>query len=248
MPIVVENLRVVRGSREAASRPQPARPPGPGRRGCSGRAAGGKSTLMRAIVGGAGRRRGPGERARRGGRVARPAPPGRLRHAVARASTATCRCATTSGYFARSWASAGCRRPRHRVGRPPPTTPRPSSRTSVGGQQSRVSLACTLVATRRCWCSTSRRSGSTRCSGASCGGCSTDCRQEGRTCSSQPRHGRGGAVRPVHAAARGSDPQRLHAAGGLLERTGTPDAEPHSSRSSTRRTPQTGRRGQVYGQ
>jgi hypothetical protein len=139
---------------------------------------------------------------------------------------ATCRCARTSPTSPPSWAHPRMRSTAPSWRSTSPTTPAALVDNLSGGQQARVSLACTLVGDpevlvldeptvgldpvlrRDLWAIFHRL--------AAPG--SHGVRVE-------PRHGRGGSVRPAAAHPRGSGAQRLSTLPELLAATGAADAE-----------------------
>ena len=233
-------VTVPRGPGRRAARPQ--------RRGQVDADAGGR--------GRAGRRR----RARSPCSASRPARPA-LRHRVGYLTQAPSVYGDLSvrdnvGYFAPDHGCrAGCRGPRHRGRRPRRPRPRAGSRTSRAGSSRGSPSRCTLVGDPEA--AGARRADRRARPGAAArpvGPVPPAGRRGSHAARLEPRHGRGVALRPAAAAARG----RILADATLAEllaRTGTDDAEqaflalidrgrrtaaPHERRGSHRSSPPAG--------
>ena len=186
----------------------------------------GKSTLMRAVVGvqQSSRRRGDG--AGRAGRQPGSCGTGSATSPRRRASTTTSPCVENLRYFARV---LGVDRRRCRPGGRAVDLARHADQMVgqlSGGQRSRASLAVALLG--RPGAAGPRRAHGRARPGAApgpVGAVPPAGRRRRRRAGLQPRDGRGRALRPAAADARGRDPRRRHPGRASCERTGAADVE-----------------------
>ena len=242
---------MVRGDRVGPARPhRHACPPGRSS-GLLGPSGGGKSTLMRAIVGVQQVASGDGHRARRAGRLGRRCGAASATSPSPRASTPTSPCATTSRYFATVLGAPGDAVDRaidavdlaSHADAPVGT---PLRRPAVAGLARRRPRRRPRAARPRRADRRPRPGPAPRPLGPLP---APGPRAGTHPARVEPRHGRGDPLRPPPAAARGRDPQRLDPARaarpdrGRRRRARLPRASSTSARPTRRRDAVSERRG-----